>query len=308
MFKIAFMRRMKYLFCVLFSMLLLSACDNGSEVKTTDTLSSGEVTIAVDETYQPLIEQAVKVFESSYPDAKLHVSYKPESEVIKDYLEGKAKLILVTRPLTKEEEAYCEQRKIVPSRLELAKDAIAIVLNKNAKDTAFSLTQLKGILTGENTKDPKTVVFDRQGSSTVRFIRDSLLAGLKMRSDIFAANGNTAVIDYVSKNENAIGFVGLSYVSDKMDSTSEAFNTYVKVGALLNDSMGRFYQPYQAFIALKRYPLSRKLMYIKNETYPGLASGFANFLASERGQLIMAHERLFPLRMTIVIRDAAINQ
>lgn len=306
--KLVIMRWLSFLTYAFFISALLMACeDSATSGGPKDTLSTGNIDIAVDETYQPVIEEEVKVFSSLYPEAKITAHYKPESEVIRDFLEGKARLILVTRPLTKEEEAYCEQKKIVPSRLDIAKDAIAVVTHPGSKDTALSITQIKGILSGEFENNKYKVVFDRQGSSTVRFLQDSVLKGKKLGSNIFAANGNSEVIDYVLKNEHTIGFVGLSYVSDTMDSTSEAFTTKVKVAALMNDSTGEFYQPYQAYIALKLYPLSRKLMYIKNETYPGLGSGFANFLASDKGQLVLAHARLFPLRMSIVIRDAAIN-
>lgn len=287
---------------------LLTACDdNSTEKKVTDTLTSGTLTVSADETYKPVIEEEVKVFMSTYPDTKIEVQYKPESEAIRDYLDGKTRLILVARPLTTREEQYCEQKKIVPSSLAIAKDAVAVILNKDAQDTVFSLSQLKGIIGGVFNKK-YTVVFDRQGSSTLRFIKDSLMAGLKTGTNLFAANGNDAVVDYVTKNPDAMGFVGLSYVSDTIDSTAESFSTRIRIAGLLNDSTQEYYQPYQAYIALKLYPLSRKLMYIKNETYPGLATGFSNFLASEKGQLIFAHARLFPLRMNITIRDAAINR
>ena len=81
---------------------LLSACGS-NENAPTDTLSSGEITISVDETYRPIIEQQLKVFDSSYPKAHITAQYKPESQCIQDFMEGKAKLILVTRDLLKEE-------------------------------------------------------------------------------------------------------------------------------------------------------------------------------------------------------------
>jgi phosphate transport system substrate-binding protein len=307
MSKIAIMRWSRLMVCTIFVSFLFAACNNVSkEEQPTDTLSSGTIDISVDETYKPVVEEELKVFLSTYPEAKINVSYKAESEVFKDYLAGKARLILVARPLTNEEDNYCLQKKIVSSKLELAKDAIAVVVNGASKDTNLSITQLQGIVAGVYNKK-YTVVFDRQGSSTIRFIQDSLMKAQKMGTNLFAANGNKEVVNYVVKNPDAIGFVGLSYISDTMDSTAEMFTTQVKAVAMMNDSTKEFYKPYQAYIALKLYPLSRKLMYIKNETYAGLGSGFGNFLASDKGQLIFAHARLFPLRMSIVIRDAAIN-
>lgn len=308
MSKIAMMRCLKHTAIALVTACLFTACDNNpKESKITDTPATGELNIAADETYKPVIEEEVKVFLSTYPGAKITVAYKPEAEVIKDYLEGKTKLILVARPLTAAEESYCEEKKIVPSSLAIAKDAVAVIVHPSAPDTSLSMAQLKSIIDGTY-KKKYSVVFDRQGSSTLRFIKDSLMTSKQPGKNLFAANGNAEVVQYVAGNPDALGFVGLSYVSDTIDSTAESFSTNVKLVRLMNDSTGEFYQPYQAYIALKLYPLSRKLLYIKNETYPGLATGFSNFLASEKGQLIFAHARLFPLRMNITIRDAAVNR
>jgi phosphate transport system substrate-binding protein len=101
----------------------------------------------------------------------------------------------------------------------------------------------------------------------------------------------------------------LSYVSNDTDlNNTGAFISKVRVAHIYNDSTREYLQPYQAYIALRSYPLSRNLYYIKNETFQGLGTGFANFLARDRGQLIFHHAHLFPLRTSIIIRDAALNR
>ena len=297
----------KYINIWVLGLAILFSCGEDTSVpKVTDTLTSGSINISVDETYKPIMDEELKVFMSTYPEAKITVSYKPEADVIKDYLTGKTKLVIVSRELTEEEKKYCLENRNVPSSLVLAKDAVAVVLNKNARDTAFSKLQLRGIVGGQY-QQKYTVVFDNAGSSTLKFINDSIMKGEPLSKNLYAAKGNQEVIQYVMKNPEAIGFVGLSYISDTMDSTAERFSTNVRIAGILNDSTQQFYQPYQADIALKLYPLVRKMNYIKNETYPGLATGFSNFLASDVGQLIMGKARLVPMRMSIVIREAAIN-
>ncbi|MGC4056558.1 MAG: substrate-binding domain-containing protein [Chitinophagaceae bacterium] len=307
MSKLARMRFKNQLIALSLGTLGLASCGEDKSVpKETDTPTSGVLKMVVDETYKPVIEEEVKVFMSNYPDAKIEVSYKPEAEAIQDYLAGKTKLIVVSRKLTEKEEQYCLNNKNVPSSLELAKDAVALVCNKDAKDTAFSILELKGIIAGESQKK-YTIVFDNAGSSTLRFITDSVMGGQKTGKNLYAVKGNQQVIDYVKKNPEALGFVGLSFVTDTMDSTAERFSTSIKVASVYSDTMQEYYQPYQADIALKHYPLVRKMTYIKNETYQGLATGFSNFMASDIGQMIMGKERLVPLRMSIVVREAEIN-
>jgi phosphate transport system substrate-binding protein len=79
------------------------------------------------------------------------------------------------------------------------------------------------------------------------------------------------------------------------------------VASIFNDKLGKSYKPYQAYIAPNWYPLTRKLFYINKETYPGLGTGFANFLAKDRGQLIFKQARLFPLRSDVIFREASVN-
>jgi phosphate transport system substrate-binding protein len=291
-------------FTLAVSVVMLS-CNDDKGPK--DTLSKGAIDIAADETFMPAIEQEKIIFDSSYPDAHISIHYKPESACFQDYFDKKAHLILVTRELSAAEKKLCDQKQIAPSSVKLAEDAIAVIVNNASPDSTFDKPALKGILSGEMNKK-YTVVFDNEGSSTVRFIMDSILRGQKLGSNVYAAHGNKEVIDYVAKNPGAIGFVGIGYVSDSSDpGNTGAFIHNVRVAAVQSDSNTNFYKPYQAYIALKYYPLVRKVYYISQESYPGLGTGFANFLMSPRGQLIFARAHLFPLKMDIVIRDAEVN-
>ncbi|MBC7554045.1 MAG: substrate-binding domain-containing protein [Taibaiella sp.] len=288
-----------------FTMLGLS-CDDTPPHE--DTLSSGTIEVSADETYRTVIEAQSKVFDSSFPNAKVNIHYKSEGECFKDYFDNKARIILVTRELTKEEKEVCKQKQIFPSSVPLAKDAVAVLLNNESTDSLLSVDQVKAILTGEY-KKKYTVVFDNQSSSLVRYITDSMLQGRKLGNNVFAAKGNKAVIEYIEKNPDAIGFAGLADVADTTDvNNTGTFITNVRVAGIYSDSLKHFVKPYLAYIGLKDYPLVRKLYYVSRESYPGLGTGFANFLGGYRGQLIFAHAHLFPLRMEVTIRDAEINQ
>lgn len=305
--KIAGMSRFGNIFFAALASSLLAACGNEAP-KHPDTLATGTIDISVDESFRPVIEEQLKVFDSSFPEAHITAHYKPEAECLKDFFDKKARLVLVTRVLSKDEKAYCDQNQIVPSTIALAKDAVSVILNNAAEDTLLNLNTIKGILTGAY-KKKYTVVFDNQGSSTLRYIQDSVLKGEKLGANVFAAKSNEEVIAYVAKNPDAIGFIGQCYAITHSDSSGvNEFINNVRVMGMLNDSAGISYKPYQAFIALKLYPFTRTLYYINSETYPGLGTGFANFLYGGRGQRIFAHAHLFPLQMNIVIRDATINQ
>ena len=299
------MRRWSVLLLVVCS-LLATSCDDTP--KHPDTPSSGAIDISADETYRTVIEEQKKIFDSSFPNAKVTIHYKPEAECFKDYFENKARLILVTRELTADEKKIAEEKQFYPTSVGLAKDAVALIVNNENPDSIMDVPMIKGILTGEYTKKKYTVVFDDQASSLVRYITDSLLKGQKLGPNVYSAKGGKAVIDYVTKNPNAIGFAGLGDVCDSADpANTGAFINNVKVVSVYNDTLKVYLKPYLAYLGLKQYPFVRKLFYVSRESYQGLGTGFANFLMGNRGQLIFAYAHLYPLRMEVSIREAEIN-
>ncbi len=282
------------------------SCDDGP--KHPDTPTSGAIDISVDETYRSVIEEQSKVFDSSFPNAKVTVHYKPEAECFKDYFDNKARIILVTRELTPEEKKVADQKQFYPTSVGLVKDAVALIVNKENPDSIMDVPMIKGILTGEYTKKKYTVVFDNQSSSLVRYITDSLLKGQKLGPNVYAAKSAKAVIDYVKENPNALGFSGLCDIGDTADpGNTGTFLKSVQVVSVYNDTLKQYLKPYLAYIGLKEYPFVRKLYYISRESYQGLGTGFANFLMGNRGQLIFAYAHLYPLRMEVTIREAEIN-
>ena len=98
-------------------------------------------------------------------------------------------------------------------------------------------------------------------------------------------------------NRNALGLIGLEWISDKDDSTSNSFLARIKVMSVAGDSA--HFKPYQAYLALKYYPLARKITILSREARWGLGGGFMAFFASERGQRIVLKAGLVPVTMPL---------
>jgi phosphate transport system substrate-binding protein len=69
-----------------------------------------------------------------------------------------------------------------------------------------------------------------------------------------------------------------------------------------------YVKPYQANIALKKYPLIRGVHYILKENYAGLGKGFVNFMTHEKGQLIFYRAYLVPDRMSLEVRRVNVDE
>jgi phosphate transport system substrate-binding protein len=282
----------------------MAACGPNPNAKKLDTATEGTIRISVDETYKPLIDSEIKVFESLYPKAHIIPTYKPEADCFRDLLNDSARMVIVTRDFNQKEREYFKQIKITPNSLLLAWDALALVVNKENPDSILNMDQVRGIMDGTNKDRKWQLVFDNANSSTVRYIMDSINRGKPLPTNTMAAKTNPEVVDYVSKNKDAIGVIGVSWISDPNDSLSMAFTKQVSVVRLRADNGSEFVKPYQAYIGIGTYPLKRGFFYCLKEPYHGLGSGFATFLGSYEGQLVIKQFRLFPARLNVVFREA----
>jgi phosphate transport system substrate-binding protein len=285
---------------------VFTGCHQNSRTDV-DSPDRGTIYISVDETFQPVIDSQIEVYEALHPGTKIIASYKPEAECFKDLMIDSTRMIIVTRGLTPQEERYYKDSlSFSPTWSRVANDAIAVVVNRDSPDSIFTMDALRGILDG-STGDKQVAVFDGlKETSTIRFAVDSILKGDSLDpKKVFAEKNSEAVINYVADHKNVIGFVGVSWIGNPEDTAQLSFLTKVRIASIeCSCPEETFVKPYQANIMLKRYPMVRGLYYILKENYGGLGSGFANFMEYERGQLIFRRAYLGPNKINFNIRKA----
>jgi phosphate transport system substrate-binding protein len=305
--------RMKHSFLVLAVLLFFAACKGkarDSSDDDRDTPNKGTIRISVDESFKPVIEEQIKVHHSFFPDTKIIVSYKPEVECLKDLQNDSTRMILIARGLSKNESRIFESSLgYRPQFAILAYDAVAVIVNHASADSVFTINELKDILNG---KSKKIAVMDgKNATSTVRFLKDSILKGAAFGANVVASKNSEDVVDIVSKNENVVGFVGLSWVGDSYDPKQQ--ENLKKIRLALVECVrcvekGFFAKPSQATISYAQYPLPRPMYYILKENSAGLGTGFMNFMSLERGQLIFKRALLVPAKMNFKVRSGKIKE
>ena len=296
------------IFCLLGSILAFTACNNSGKPEITDTPTSGHLRISVDESFAPIIDSHVYTFQKLYKYARVEAAYKPEGEVVKDLLTDSARVIIISRKLTPDELKVFERLKLTPRVNRVAVDGVALIVHPDNPDTLLTFQQVRNIFTGKaagwdqvsgkNKASDITIVFDNTGSSTARYILDSINLKQPLPAKVFAAKSNPALIDYVSKNPNAIGVLGVNWISDRDDSTAVNFLNKIKVVGVSKEtnpvSTDSYFQPHQAYLAQGTYPLRRDLYVISREARAGLGTGFASFVAGDKGQRIFLKPGLMP--------------
>lgn len=295
-------RKLIFLFCS-FSVVVLfffMACkkEEKNPEKMEETILQGTTTILVDESVQPIVEDEVAVFESQY-SAKIKLINKPESEVINDLINDKAKIAILSRKLNAEEEKVFINKKLSPKITEFAVDAITLVANKSAKDTLINLQEVINLLQGKASKI-KGLVFENPNSSTVNYMNNLAGVGKEAKKNVFSLQSNAEVLKYVSENDGMIGVVGLNLI---VQPTSKIQNLLkeVKVIAVrnvkFNNNNNSYYKPSQSNIGAGLYPLERKLYMLNYQGKEGLGMGFASYIAGEIGQRIILKSGLLPVRL-----------
>jgi len=283
----------------------------GKNTAPDETPTRGEIKITVDESFQPLLDTEVYTFTQLYENAKVTPKYKPEFDVVNDFMNDSIKVIVTSKKLTEDQIQYLRDTLIVARTTTFAWDALALVINKDNNDTLLKYNDVRNIFQEKATRwkdlDPKSrlgdinVIFDNTKSGNIRYFREQFELKEELPDYFYAVETNAEVIDYVSKNKNALGIVSVNWISDKDDSTSMNFIDQIKIAAISRAFIddGYYYRPYQGSIYDKSYPFVREIYFISRETFTGLGSGFIQWATAEQGQRIVLKSGLVPATMPI---------
>ena len=304
------MKNRNFLFSLIFLMPWTLSCSRATRSKMyTDTPTSGRIAIAVDESFKPLIDRMLNVFHYTYPDATIDVRYVPEEQAMNDLLFDTIRFAVVGRDLTPYEKYVFDTMGITPRKAKIAKDALCFIVNRANPDSNFSVEQIKKIFEGEISEwrqiNPKSklgrlqVVFDQNRSSNAGMLYRLFIGGNRPFPEwCKAATSNEQVIEYVKKNRNAIGVIGVGWLSDAEDTTHLRFRHEIRVAGISEDSTD-YYQPFQAYIATEEYPFVRHIYAISKEARSGLGAGVMAFMARDKGQRIVLKSGLVPATMPV---------
>jgi phosphate transport system substrate-binding protein len=286
---------------------LLISCGRKPVVERNDTSTSGEAKLACDDCFSPIIREEVSVFQALNQEATILPVYTNEMDAFNLLFKDSVRLIIAARDLSPSEKKALQDKKLLPRSCKIAVDGIALIINKQNRDSLITISQLKDILAGKiqkwsdlypgSNRGIIKVVFDNPNSSTVRYIQDSVYQGRITARNISARENNKAVIDYVSKTPNAIGIVGVSWISNPKDTTKLSFIPSIRVMAVSPYDEARddnSYLPFPAYLALGKYPLARDIYAITSDVPGCLPSGFMNFIGGDRGQRIIMKAGMLP--------------
>jgi phosphate transport system substrate-binding protein len=290
---------------------ILVSCSSKGPRVVNETPTSGNIRIFVDESFRPLLETEVFTFTHIYKYAKITPVYKPEVDVINDFMNDSTPVIVTSKKLTEDQIKYLRDTNIVARTTTFAWDALALVTNKENADTLVNYESIKDIFLGKikswKELDPKSrlndisVIFDNTKSGNIRYFKEKFDISDNLPANFYAVKSNADVVDYVSKNKNALGIVSVNWIIDQDDSLSRTLTKKVNELAISQAYFPNeyYYRPEPGWIYDKTYPFVREIYFISRETFKGLGSGFIQWACAERGQRIVLKSGLVPATMPI---------
>jgi len=296
---------------LLAGIMIFTSCVNRGTKPLNETPTRGDIKITVDESFQPLLETEIFTFTHLYNNAFITAQYKPEFDVVNDFMDDSVKVIVTSKKLTDNQIQYLREDLIIARTITFAYDALALVTSRENYDTLINYNTVRDIFLGKITNwnqiNPKSnlgeirVIFDNTKSGNIRYFKELFEITDALPRNFYAVNSNPEVIDFVSRNRNAIGIISVNWISDVYDSLSISFSKKINVLAVSNQFLGdrSYYRPYQGSIYDKSYPFVREIYLISRETFAGLGTGFIQWATAEQGQLIIKRSGLVPATMPI---------
>lgn len=296
--------------------------------KKANSHTTGTTTLVCDNTFENIMAQEIDVFEYQYPEAHILARYATQAEAFDSLMSLNTKTIVVSRDITPREKEILKNKRRTARSTKIAVDAVALIVNPENPVGKLTLKEVADILSGRSTDwndiwpcdlGKISVVFDDQASSLVTYMRDSLLNGGPLGANVYAQGSVQGVFKAVKDSKNAIGVVGVSWITTDMAAADMSkgdlaisvlgeepvegatLTDEVKVLALYNDKLSgedaRAYKPYQQYIFDGKYPLFRQMYMITTGASGSLAGGFYAFVTGNIGQKIIAKTGILPARM-----------
>jgi phosphate transport system substrate-binding protein len=251
------------------------------------TVHAGKLTINGSTTVLPIAQKVAEAYMKENPDVKISVSGGGSGNGIKALIDGTTDIADSSRFIKDAEVKLAVEKGRYPVPFAVAYDCIVPVVHPSNSMKNITLDQLKDVYMGKikNWKeiggpDLEIIVVSRDTSSgTYEVWEEKVMKKERVYPRALLQASNGAVVQAVSKNKNAIGYIGLGYVNESVK------------GLTVNVIMGSAKTTLDG-----TYPISRAL-YMFTQGWPkGDTLNFINYvLHPEKGQKYVEEVGYVPL-------------
>ena len=277
-----------------FLALALIACGGSERVSRTLIQNKGSDTLV------NVAQAWAEAYAQINPNVAVAVTGGGSGTGIAALIGGSVDIANSSRSMEEEEFEMANGRGVVPNKLIVGYDALAVYIHPDNPIDGFTLGQLADIY-GENgtteswsqlgitvpgCSSDEIVRISRQNSSgTYVYFQEAILgeSDLKLGSRDMA--GSSEVVNLVEKTACAIGYSGLAYATEE-----------VKVPCLMTEDGGNCIAPSTASAVDGTYPIARPLFMYTNGQPEGVTKDYIDWILSDEGQCIILNKGYAPVR------------
>ena len=261
---------------------------------------SGTIDIAGSSTVFPLATAMAERFMQEHSGVRINLQSTGSGGGFENFFcPGDTDFNNASRPIQPEETARCKQNDVDPVELNVATDALTVIVNEEADWVDCVTTEeLRRIWSAEDPPEvwsdvnpewpdePFSLYGPTEASGTYDYFKEAIIGeeGSRIRGDYQATEQDRVIIQGVSQSKTGLGFLGYAYYSEKKD----------VVKALGVDNGGGCVEPSLQTAKNGDYePLSRPLFTYpaKSELADERVAEFAKFwLENATSQEIVAQE------------------
>ena len=237
-------------------------------------------------TVLPVAQVVLEAYMKANPGVNISLSGGGSGEGIKALIDKSTNIANSSREIKKEEIELAKSKGVNPVETIVAIDAIVPIVNPKHKVQNLSVDQLSQIYQGKITNwkevggdDLQIVVVSRDSSSgTFEAWAEMVLHKAKVSPKAQMQASNGAIVQTVSKNRYAIGYIGLGYINKAIKPL-----TVNGVQATAKTAIS------------KEYPVARHLYMYTDGQPTGETAKFIKFALSPAGQKLVAKAGFVPL-------------
>jgi phosphate transport system substrate-binding protein len=254
---------------------------------TSSSAFAGKIVIKGSTTALPIAQKVAEEYMKQNPDTAISISGGGSGNGIKAIIDGSTDIADSSRFIKAKEVKLAIEKDSYPVPFAVAYDCIVPVVHPSNNLTDISLAQLKDLYTGKtkNWKEiggpnrPVVVISRDTSSGTYEVWSKKVMEKARVFPGALLQASNGAIIQAVSKNKNAIGYVGLGYLNKEVKPLTV---NYIKGSSdtTLNGT----------------YPVSRPLFMFTRGWPEGEIMQFINFVMHpQKGQLLIKEIGFVPL-------------
>jgi phosphate transport system substrate-binding protein len=285
-------------FLLLICSLVLTACGGRANAQA-DASAKKTIEDTGSDTIVNLALAWAEAYQKIRPDIRVSVSGGGSGTGIAALINKTTDIANASRQISDQEKSDAEKNNIQPHEIEIARDAIGVIVNPMNPVQQLTLQQISDIYSGKLTnwqevggEDRPIVLLSRESNSGthVFFLANVVRLGNSKDKTLFSPDtlllpSSEGIMAEVRQNPNAIGYDGLGYITPD-----------VKTVAVASKAGAEYVKPSVDTVNNGKYPIARPLfMYTPGEP-AGDVETYIDWILSPDGQKIVGDLGFVPLQ------------